>query len=301
MVEKPSNLRAAELSLDAVQQSMVTSLPKNRICVIGDPIAHSRSPLIHNYWIAASELSGSYEAKRVAGEELETFIRSMGDGGFTGCNVTVPHKQAVMPFLDRLNDTAAKIGAVNTVWIEDGRLIGGNSDAHGFIAHLDATLPDWQSSVRKALVLGAGGAARAAVFALTERGLDVTIVNRTFETARRLAADFNARATASPWNEINAFLPVTDLLVNTTSLGMQGKRPLEIDLSSLPRNAIVYDAVYVPLETDLLKQARARGLRSVDGLGMLLHQAGFGFKKWFGIAPAIDQALRALLEADLER
>jgi shikimate dehydrogenase len=267
--------------------------------VIGQPIAHSRSPLLHGHWLRTLGLPGSYQRLEVSEAELASFMRGIGQDGLVGCNVTVPHKQAVVRFLARLDPAAEAIGAVNTVWLEDGRLIGGNTDAHGFLASLDEGAPGWDRRGKFAVLLGAGGAARAAAFALLGRGMRVAVVNRSLANANALVAHFGAGVSAHPWAELQHLLPNANLLVQSTSLGMTGKPDLSLDISGLHQSATVYDMVYAPLETTLLHEARARGLIAVSGLGMLLHQAVPGFARWFGITPTVTPELRALLEADL--
>jgi shikimate dehydrogenase len=211
--------------------------------------------------------------------------------------VTVPNKEAAFAAVDRRDEAATAVGAVNTIWHEDGHLAGGNSDVYGFLAHLDASASGWRGMVKRAVVLGAGGAARAVVYALTNARISVTVVNRTRERADKLASDFAPRAHVH--EGVGDALADADLLVNTTTLGMTGKPALTIDLARLPRHALVYDLVYVPLETPLLRTARARGNPVVDGLGMLLHQAAPGFARWFGVMPPVTDELRALVAADI--
>ncbi|WP_232629561.1 shikimate dehydrogenase [Methylobacterium sp. Leaf118] len=269
--------------------------------VVGHPIAHSRSPLIHGHWLAEHGIDGTYERLDVAPEAFEAFLRGLPDSGFAGGNVTIPHKEAAFRLADTLTDRARTIGAVNTLVVEDGRLRGDNTDAPGFIAHLDRSLgDDWPARTgRQAVVLGAGGAARAIVVGLIERGLSVVIANRSPERARALAALDPDHARALPWEALPEALAGTGLLVNTTTLGMAGHPPLALDLAALPDRAAVADIVYVPLETPLLAAARARGLAAVDGLGMLLHQAVPGFAAWFGLRPEVTPALRERIVADL--
>lgn len=281
---------------------MHTSAPSTvRAFVIGHPIAHSRSPLLHGHWLAEHGIDGSYERIDVPPEALADFLGDMPRAGFAGGNVTVPHKTQVARLVDRIDPDAAAVGAVNTLWREGDRVIGGNTDVAGFLANLDAAAPGWDAVGGRALVLGAGGGARAVVYALGLRGIDVVIVNRTAESAEALAARAGRGARAGLWNDIPRLLGDTTLLVNTTALGMQGKPPLALDLAPLPAAAVVHDIVYVPLETDLLAAARRRGLRAVDGLGMLLHQAVPGFERWFGVRPAVTPALRRIIEADIAR
>ncbi|MEN5084494.1 shikimate dehydrogenase [Bosea sp. TWI1241] len=277
-------------------------MPATRCFVIGNPIRHSRSPVIHGHWLAEHGIDGSYERIQVAPEHVPAFLDRLRAGEFAGGNVTVPNKEVVMPLLDSVSDTARRIGAVNTLWVADGRLHGDNTDAYGFLAHLDASAPGWDGRVRSALVLGAGGAAKAVAHGLAARGLErIVIVNRGPERAIELAAAVGPAAEARPLAEAAALVGESGLIVNTTSLGMRGQPPLELDLAALVPGRIVYDIVYVPLETQLLAQARALGGVPVDGLGMLLHQAVPGFARWFGVRPAVTPALRALLEADLPR
>lgn len=276
---------------------MTTSIP--RACIIGHPVSQSRSPMIHGYWLQQLGLQGAYELKDVTPEAFPEFLRNLAKYGFVGGNITVPHKEAAFELVDHRESAAESIGAVNTVWLDGPRLMGGNSDAHGFVANLDDTAPGWDVENGHAVVLGAGGAARAVAYALIARGMQCTFVNRTFERAVNLASTFGHGAVAAHWNEVPPLLRKTDVLVNCTSLGMIGKPPLEVDLAPLPRDAVVADVVYVPLETALLRAARERGHRTVDGLGMLLQQAGYGFQRWFGASPSVTPELRALVEADI--
>jgi shikimate dehydrogenase len=268
-----------------------------RACLMGHPVAHSRSPMIHNYWCRELGMAGVYELKDLTPEAFCGFVSELGRNGYVGGNVTVPHKEAAFRAASERDAAAEAVGAVNVLWVENGRLMGGNSDTHGFIANLDERAPGWQVPGCRAVVLGAGGAARSAVYMLKQRGVDVDIVNRTLARAQELAARFSARAHGT--DALARLLPAADLLVNCTSLGMAGKGALDIDLAPLKPSAVVYDVIYVPLETALLRAARARGHRSVDGLGMLLHQAGYGFRKWFGGNPQVTPELRAMLEADI--
>ncbi|WP_046861698.1 shikimate dehydrogenase [Microvirga massiliensis] len=273
--------------------------------VIGHPIAHSRSPLIHGYWLRKHGIPGSYERIDVPPEALRDFLATMRDRGFAGGNVTVPHKEAVFRLLGRVTDRAAQLQAVNTLWFEGDTLVGDNTDITGFMAHLDDSLGEgWDASTRTALVLGAGGAARAIVAGLAGRSLErIVVANRTLAKARELvegmATPTGPTLEALDWDDLERALPKTDLLVNTTTLGMAGQPPLKLTLGRLPRHGIVCDIVYVPLETELLATARALGLRRVDGLGMLLHQAVPGFSHWFGVTPKVDPELRRLIEADI--
>ncbi len=273
--------------------------PARKAFVVGHPIAHSRSPKIHGHWLKRYGIDGSYAPLDVAPADFGDFLKGLAAGGFAGGNVTIPHKEAAFALAERRDEAAAAIGAVNTLWFEEGRLVGGNTDAHGFAANLDERAPGWAAN-GPALVLGAGGASRAVIHALKQRGVtEIRIVNRTMERARELANRFGAGVSAHPLAAAAEFLPETGLLINTTSLGMGGKGELPVDPSAMPDAAIVTDIVYVPLETPLLTAARARGLKTVDGLGMLLHQAVPGFERWFGIRPQVTPELRALIVADL--
>ena len=268
-------------------------------CVIGWPVGHSRSPLIHNYWIKEHGLDAEYRREAVPAGELAAFVANLSERGYVGANVTVPHKEAALA-LSEPDDRARAVGAANTLWLEGGRLRSTNTDVEGFIANLDATAPGWDRGLTSALVLGAGGAARAVVFSLLERGIGrICLANRTPERAAALRPQFGKRIEPVAWSEIDSRLAEAGLFVNTTSLGMAGQPPLTIELARLPAGAVVSDLVYAPLETALLTAAKARGLRAVDGLGMLLHQAVGGFQRWFGLRPQVTKALRALVEADL--
>jgi shikimate dehydrogenase len=272
-----------------------------RAFVCGHPIAHSRSPLIHGYWLEELGLSGSYERIDVAPDAFPEFIGSIGRSGFAGGNVTLPHKEAAFRLVGRRDRDAEAIGAVNTVWFDAaGRLCGGNTDAYGFAANLDGEVPQWAEG-QKAIVLGAGGAARAVIHALKERGYDdIRLVNRSLTRAEELAGRSGGGISVHGWEAVAGLLGDADLLVNTSLLGMKGAPALEIDLDPLPAHAIVADIVYVPLETALLKAARARGLATAEGLGMLLHQAVPGFERWFGRRPAVSEGLRRRVVADVE-
>ncbi len=271
-----------------------------RAFVCGHPVAHSRSPLIHGYWLQHHGIAGIYEAVDVAPAEFARFAASLGERGFSGGNVTIPHKEAAFAAVARYDAAAEMIGAVNTLWFEDGNLVGGNTDAQGFAANLDAGAPGWDSS-GPALVLGAGGAARAVIHALQERGFsDIRVINRTLARAIELADRFGAGVSAHEVEAAGELAADAGLLVNTTSLGMHGNEQLPADPARLPDRAIVTDIVYVPLDTPLLRAAHRRGLKTVDGLGMLLHQAVPGFEKWFGVRPQVTQHLRALVIADME-
>jgi shikimate dehydrogenase len=267
--------------------------------VVGWPIAQSRSPLIHGHWLKVHGLAGSYEKLAVPPEEIEAFLRDLPTSGWVGGNVTVPHKEIAYRIATERDEVAEAMGAVNTLWIDGGRICGTNTDAIGFIANLDDRAAGWDANPGVAVVLGAGGAARAVVWGLIRRGFTVRIVNRTLARAEELAARFGAGTTAHGFDEVPRLLAEAEVLVNTTSLGMAGKDDLAIDLAPLSPDTLVTDIVYVPLVTPLLAAAEARGLRTVDGLGMLLHQAVGGFERWFGVRPTVTDELRALVLADI--
>jgi shikimate dehydrogenase len=256
--------------------------------VVGWPVSHSRSPRLHGHWIGRYGLDAAYVPLPVRPEALRTAMDGLRAAGFAGLNVTIPHKEAVIEMLDEAAPFARRVGAVNTVFFRDGRSVGDNTDGLGFLANLHQHGVD--PGAGPALVLGAGGAARAIVAALLDAGAPVLIANRTLERAEQLARQFSG-ARALPWDARADALADTALLVNTTALGMTGKPPLEIDLARARADLAVADIVYVPLETDLLSRARALGLRAVDGLGMLLHQARPGFAGWFGVEPKVDDDL----------
>ena len=270
-----------------------------RACIMGHPVAHSRSPMIHGYWIKQLGIDGAYDFKDLTPEEFPAFIAGLGTNGYIGGNVTVPHKEAAFRGVSQRDAAAEAVGAVNVLWVENGKLMGGNSDVHGFIDNLDVTAPGWDVPRATAVILGAGGAARSAAYILSQRDVRVKLVNRTVERARDLARQFGSLVSAHAQDELPRLLGEADVLVNCTSTGMTGKPPLVIDLSPLKKTAVVYDIVYVPLETELLAQAKKRGHRTVDGLGMLLHQAGYGFMKWFGAKTEVTPALRKIIEDDI--
>jgi shikimate dehydrogenase len=275
-----------------------TSAP--RAGVVGWPVEHSRSPTIHRYWLKKLGLSGSYEKFAVRPGEFRAFADKIGEDGLLGANVTVPHKEAAFSACGERTPVAEALGAVNTLWRHDGRLMGDNTDVAGFLANMDEAAPGWAERAKVAVVIGAGGAARAVVYALISRGFErVAIANRTQARAEALAAHFGGSTTALPWADLAWASRDADLLVNASSLGMVGQPPLAVDLTDLPRRAVVADAIYVPLRTPLIEAARTRGLRTVEGLGMLLHQAAPAFARWFGRQPVVTAELRALVEAEV--
>lgn len=263
--------------------------------VIGAPVGHSRSPRLHGTWLREYDIVGHYVPLHVEASDLERVLRAMPAMGFVGANVTIPHKEAALALADEVSPQAAKIGAANTLSFQDGKIYADNTDGYGFIANLNAEAPDWRVDA-PVLILGAGGAARAVIVALQEAGLpEIRICNRTRGRAEALAAEFDAGVV--DWEARAASLGDVGVLVNTTALGMTGGAALEISLEGLGANALVTDIVYTPLETQLIRAARARGLRAVDGLGMLLHQAVPGFERWFGLRPEVSAALRAAVLA----
>jgi shikimate dehydrogenase len=267
-------------------------------CLIGWPAAHSRSPLIHHYWLRALGIAGGYSIEAVPPEGFADFVAQLKRLGFVGANVTIPHKERALA-LSSPDARAQAVGAANTLWYEDGELRSTNTDVEGFINNLDAAAPGWDK-VEEALVVGAGGSSRAVLFGLIERGIArIHLANRTFERAQALADQFGEKVRPIAWGDISNVLPKAGLLVNTTSLGMHRQPALSVDIARLSPQAVVADLVYVPLETPLLAAARARHLRTADGLGMLLHQAVRGFELWFGRRPEVTAELRALVEADL--
>ena len=272
-----------------------------RAFVIGHPIKHSRSPLIHGAWIERYGIDGSYEAIDVAPAALGQFIERLREGAFAGGNVTIPHKEEVFRLCDSIDPLATTIGAVNTLVREPGGGIHGfNTDYMGFLGNLDQNAPGWSDRSGRAIVLGAGGAARAILVALRERGFDeIVLLNRTPEKAEALAREIEGPFVAAGLEAFPTYAARADLLVNTTSIGMHGTRFEALDLGLLPPTALVTDIVYVPLVTPLLAEARAIGLKTVDGLGMLLHQAVPGFEAWFGVRPEVTPELRAKVEATL--
>lgn len=274
-----------------------------RTGLIGWPVAHSLSPRIHGYWIAQHKLDATYELWPIEPGQLESRLAELRSAQVHGFNVTVPHKETVMAFLDDVESGARKIGAVNTVGRMGQRLGGYNTDAYGFLNHLEEEVRRQRNAaldpfLQHVLILGSGGAARAAVSALKQRGAArITLVNRTAETAQALASEMGVQH--APWDKRSELLRDVSLLVNSTSLGMKGKPPLEIALDALPKGALVYDIVYNPLETELLRAATARGNAAIDGLGMLLYQAQAAFELWHGVEPKVDEALRAHVLAGL--
>jgi shikimate dehydrogenase len=267
-------------------------------CLIGWPAAHSRSPLIHKYWLKAFGIDGDYRIEAVEPAAFADFIANLSARGYKGANVTIPHKEQALA-LSAPDARARAVGAANTLYFNNGALQSTNTDVEGFIGNLDDSAPGWDHA-DEVLVLGAGGSSRAVIFGLIERGIKrVHLANRTASRSQLLAEQFGAQVQPLAWERVSDTLPHAGLLVNTTSLGMKGQPPLDIDVGALPSDATVADLVYVPLETGLLTAAKARGMKTADGLGMLLHQAVRGFELWFGKRPIVTPELRALVEADL--
>lgn len=269
--------------------------------VMGWPVAHSRSPVLHRYWLERHGLAGDYVKLAVPPDRLGPALRALPNLSFAGCNLTIPHKEAALAFLDEIDPAARAIGAVNTITVRpDGKLHGSNSDVFGFIANLKAEAKDWYAAAGPAVVLGAGGAARAVLAGLIAEGVpEIRLLNRHRDRAAALATLFDGHPTVLPWEQRGAALSGAALLINATSLGMTGAPPLDLSLDALPREAVVNDIVYTPLETPLLAAARRRGNRIVDGLGMLMHQGRPGFAAWFGIEPEVTPELRARMLATL--
>lgn len=273
--------------------------------VIGYPIKHSRSPMIHGYWLKLKGINGTYDAFEVEPENLAPFIKGLKEDGFAGINVTLPHKEHVLPLMDEVEPFAKRVGAVNTIVVaDDGRLIGRNTDGFGFMENLRAGAPDWKADFGPAAVIGAGGASRAIIAALQDAGVpEIRLTNRSLDKAMALADELQGEGLPEiivrPFEDRASLCTDAGLLVNTTSLGMEGKDPLDIDMGSLPDEAVVTDIVYTPLKTPLLKEAEMRGHKIVDGLGMLLHQARPGFEAWFGQAVSVTPMLRAMIEHDI--
>jgi shikimate dehydrogenase len=269
--------------------------------LFGWPVMHSRSPRLHQYWFERHGLSGTYLPLAIRPEGLEAALRALHPLGFSGVNLTIPHKEAALAYLDEVDPAARRIGAVSCVTIRaDGALLGANNDAFGFLASIAEEAPDFRAEAGPAVVIGAGGGARAVVGALAGRGApEIRVVNRTAERAATLAADLGGPVRAVAWRERRDALAGAAILVNTTSQGMSGEPPLDLDLAALPQGALVCDIVYIPRRTPLLAAAAARGNRTVGGLGMLLHQARPAWRSWFGIDPEVTPELRSAIEATL--
>ena len=269
--------------------------------VMGWPVMHSRSPLIHNYLLARHALTGTYVPLAITPEHLEAALRGLAPLGFSGCNVTITHKEPALKAVDTIDPVARRIGAISCIVVQpDDSLFGTNNDAYGFVQNVLQQQPDWRADAGPIVVVGAGGGARAVVYGVADRGArEIRIVNRTVARAEALAREFGPPVTAVAWDARDRALDGAAMLVNTTSQGMVGQSPLDLALETLPTTALVCDIVYVPIETPLLAAARRRGNRTVDGLGMLLQQVRPAWKAWFGIDPEITGELRARVEATL--
>jgi shikimate dehydrogenase len=269
--------------------------------VMGWPVMHSRSPMIHNYWLRQHDLAGTYVPLAIRPEGLAAALRSLHPLGFAGCNVTIPHKQEAMKIVDEVDAAARRIGAISCVTVRsDGSLAGSNNDAYGFIRNLRQEQPGWRADAGPVVVIGAGGGSRAVCYGLAQEGVkEIRLVNRTLARAKGVADEFGGPIKALPWEQRNEVLDGAAMVVNTTSQGMVGQPALDIRLDKLPKNALAADIIYIPLETPFLAAARQRGNRTVNGLGMLLHQGPLAWKLWFGIEPQVTPELRALVEKSL--
>jgi len=272
-------------------------------CVIGWPIEHSRSPIIHNYWLKHYGIKGSYDKRAVKPEDASQFMKTLNEKGLAGCNVTVPLKEIAFETAQIKESSAEAVGAANTLWLDEkGRLCAANTDTYGFMTHLEERHPNWRGTLgRPVSILGAGGAARAIIYGFQKAGIEnIHIYNRTLERAVELANAFGDGVSARNWNDRLSSPRKSAVIVNTTTIGMNGKGDLGIDFKNANPECIVCDIVYVPLETEFLKRAQTEGLATLDGLGMLLHQAVPGFEKWFGLRPKVTPALTTIVLESLE-
>lgn len=268
-------------------------------CVMGWPVAHSRSPLIHGYWLKKNGLKGDYRREAVTVEDFPAFLKSLGERGYVGGNITQPHKEVALK-LTEADDRARAIGASNTVYLDNGVLRSTNTDVIGFLASLDVAQQGWDKNLKAAVVLGAGGAARAIVYGLIERGVErVNVINRTIERAEAFRKLFGPRVHAAGWDAVPKLLKESKLVVNATSMGMTGNPDLEIDISGVPDGTLIGEIIYVPLKTKLVLAAEKRGLKHSDGLDMLLYQAVRGFELWFGVKPVVTAELRQIIVDEL--
>ena len=267
------------------------------VAVLGSPISHSKSPMLHSYWLRKYEINGYYIPMDVTSTNLNNVLATLPKMGFVGANVTIPHKESVLKVADKISDRAAMIGAANTLSFGvNGQIYADNTDGYGFIENIRQHQPEWRATEGPSLVLGAGGASRAIVSSLLENAAsEIWITNRTRARAEKISADFGARVTVIDWFSVNKFLPDAAIVINATSLGMVGKPQLTIDLKPLSTNTLVTDLVYNPLKTHLLIQAEKKGCRTVDGIGMLIHQAVPGFTRWFNVQPTVDTDSRDIL------
>lgn len=270
-------------------------------CVIGWPVEHSRSPLLHGYWLKKYGIDGAYTKRAVAPEAVAGFLQSLRANGYVGCNVTVPHKAAAFSAADEREDSAKAVSAANTLWLSDGKLVAANTDTYGYMTNLSQQAPGWDRRDAPVSILGAGGAARAIVFGFLDAGVsEIRVFNRTRARAETLAQQFGSCVKVFDWSQREAGSRDSAVLVNTTTIGMNGDGTLDLDLAGFDPECVVSDIVYVPLETELLRKAKSQGLRTADGLGMLLHQGVPGFEKWFGVRPEVTDELRNLIVGDIE-
>jgi len=269
--------------------------------VMGWPVMHSRSPLLHNYWMRQHHLQGSYVPLAIEPARLGSALRALHPLGFAGCNLTIPHKQTAMAIVDEIDAVASKIGAISCVVVRpDGLLVGSNNDCYGFIQNLKQEQPAWRADAGPIAVIGAGGGSRAVCYALAQEGArEIRLLNRTFERAREMAAEFGPPLTALPWEQREDALADVAMVVNTTSQGMVGEAALDLKLDRMPASALAADLIYIPRDTPFLAAARARGNRTINGVGMLLHQARPAWQAWFRITPDVTPELRALIENSL--
>ncbi len=273
-----------------------------KACVIGWPIAHSRSPIIHNYWLAKYGLEGLYERRPVSPQDLPEFLQNLAAHGYVGCNVTIPHKEAALQYIHHIDDVVRRTGSLNTVYLVGNQTHATSTDGEGFYQNLIAMVPGLSLQGKRAILIGAGGSAKAIIERLLRAEIgEICMMNRTSARIEDLKASFGSVIKNLPADHFVSESKSAALLINATSQGMAGQPKLDIDLLALPLDAVVADLVYVPLETDLLKAAKARGLRTVGGLGMLLHQAVVGFEKWFGVRPEVTAELYNLVAADIEK
>lgn len=270
-------------------------------CVIGWPVEHSRSPLLHGYWLKKYGIDGTYTKRAVVAEAVADFLQSLRANGYVGCNVTVPHKAAAFSAADEREDSAKAVSAANTLWLSDGKLVAANTDTYGYMTNLSQQAPGWDRRDAPVSILGAGGAARAIVFGFLDAGVsEIRVFNRTRARAETVAQQFGSCVKVFDWSEREAGSRDSAVLVNTTTIGMNGVGTLDFDLAGFDPECVVSDIVYVPLETELLRKAKSQGLRTVDGVGMLLHQGVPGFEKWFGVRPEVTDELRNLIVGDIE-